>query len=195
MYLRILPLFTSVHRVCVWCLQRPEDSIRSLVIRATNGCVPPCGFWGLKLSSLEEQPLLLAWPLSNLSNSLCVYIWDSHVAYADLIWRWHWTSNSAPTSQCWNHRYCYHFRIMWCWGLNPDRALYMQGKHCHHSQLLHFYIFLFSFCTCMWTIYSSFETPSLLLILYFPRQFYIYFYVIYICIYMLYVYMCIYTHI
>lgn len=52
----VLPSFISVYHMYTWCLQKPEEGVRSPVNGGTNSCEPPRG-WGLEsnLSPLEEH--------------------------------------------------------------------------------------------------------------------------------------------
>lgn len=75
MHIGVLPTCMSVCHVCVWHLQRPEDSIdwrkvenrsccseesiRFPGTRVTGGCELPCGSWESNSGPLEEQLVLL----------------------------------------------------------------------------------------------------------------------------------------
>ena len=70
MYMSVLPACISVYHACVWCLQRPEEEIRSPGIGVTDNCKPPCGCRELNSGPLEEQAMLLiAEPSLQLPNS------------------------------------------------------------------------------------------------------------------------------
>lgn len=47
------------HRVCAWCLEKSGEGIESSGTTDTDSCGSPCGFWELKLSPLQEKPVLL----------------------------------------------------------------------------------------------------------------------------------------
>lgn len=73
----------SVHRVCAWCLWRPEDDTGTSGTGVT-ACKLPCGSRELNLCLLEGQLVLLITELS-LQPTLClqtVCLWFSQLHYA-----------------------------------------------------------------------------------------------------------------
>ena len=44
MYIDVLLVYISTHRVCAWCSWRPEEGILS-GLGLTDSCELPCGFW------------------------------------------------------------------------------------------------------------------------------------------------------
>lgn len=55
-------MYIYVLNMCL-CLQRPErEGIGYPVTRVTDGCEIPGGYWGSKLGTWKEQPLLLFAP-------------------------------------------------------------------------------------------------------------------------------------
>lgn len=54
----------SVHLLCAWCQQRPEEGVGFLGTRVTDGCEPPGGFWELDSRPLQEQQGFLSAELS-----------------------------------------------------------------------------------------------------------------------------------
>lgn len=53
-----------MYHVCAWCLQRPEEGIKSPGARIPGGSELTCGCYESNLSPLEEQQVLLADELS-----------------------------------------------------------------------------------------------------------------------------------
>lgn len=46
--------------MCMQCLPRPEEGVRSLKTGVADSCEPPCGCLGSNLGPLEESPVFLA---------------------------------------------------------------------------------------------------------------------------------------
>jgi hypothetical protein len=60
MYIGVLPAACiSVYYVHAWCLQRPEDCVKSLETGVTDRCELPIFCWELNQGTLKEQPVLL----------------------------------------------------------------------------------------------------------------------------------------
>lgn len=53
----VLHACMSVHHICAWCCQRPEEGVRSRGTGVTNSCELTRGHWQLNLDPLEEQIL------------------------------------------------------------------------------------------------------------------------------------------
>lgn len=54
MYMGVWSACSSMHHVCIWCLQRSEKDVNSLALEF-YGCAPPCGCQELNLHLLEKQ--------------------------------------------------------------------------------------------------------------------------------------------
>lgn len=54
----VLPACQSVHHVCTWYPQKPEEGIVSLELELQS-CELLCGFWGLNPGALEEPSMPL----------------------------------------------------------------------------------------------------------------------------------------
>ena len=54
-----LPAYMSVHHMCAWCPQKPEEGVRSPGTGGTDGCELLCGSWEWNADSLQEQQVIL----------------------------------------------------------------------------------------------------------------------------------------
>jgi hypothetical protein len=62
MCMSVLITSMSMDHINVWCPWRSEECIRSPKIGFIYSYKPPCGFWEVNLSLLQEQVLLIAEP-------------------------------------------------------------------------------------------------------------------------------------
>jgi hypothetical protein len=77
MCLGILPTYISINHVHAWCLQWPEQGVRSPGAGITDHCEPPCRCWELNPGPLQEQPVLLTTePSFQLPKSVLLVVGD-----------------------------------------------------------------------------------------------------------------------
>lgn len=55
MYISIFPACMYGHHLCVWCLQRLENSVGFPGTGVTANCESSCGCWQRNLALLQEQ--------------------------------------------------------------------------------------------------------------------------------------------
>jgi hypothetical protein len=95
----ILLTCMSVNHMHTWYPQRPEEGIRSSNSGVTYGYEPPCGFWELNSSPLEDHLVLLITEPSFQPHDFCLnciilskatvdtrYAYGSHMVVNSLVY-------------------------------------------------------------------------------------------------------------